>query len=372
MRAIIILLAACVAGCNHSKNPAAATSVPAPPARVPVAAVSAKPFLATVSFTGTLVSRSQVDVKAETTGRVVRFDRQEGDAVRAGENLVWVNDENYQLDLRQARSAVQVAEAALERALVLAGHAASELERANNLIRSGGITDKDLKAARVADQDARAQVALAQAQLDQARAALAVAEKRFRDTVIRAPVSGEIQKRYVNPGAYVEPSTPVFTLVDNQKLEVESPVPSAELGRIRSGQKATFTVNSYPGTTFEGRVVDVLPAIEADTRSARVRISVDNRSRKLKAGMFVQGEILTGVEQRAIVIPSSAVYRDDRSAKETCVFVVKDGKAAKRQVRIGGEREGELEITSGLSEGDLLILEQSLEIADGVRVEARK
>jgi RND family efflux transporter MFP subunit len=372
MRKTILLLAVCLAGCGESKNPKAASSTSVSVARVPVVAVATQPFEATITFTGTLISRSQVDVKAETTGRVLRFTKQEGESVRAGEELVWVNDENYKLDIRQARSAVMVAEASLERAKVLASHASSELERAGHLMASGGITDKDLKSARVTEQDGKAQVALAQAQLDQARAAVAVAEKRQRDTVIRAPVNGEIQKRYVNPGAYVEPPTPVFTLVDNQKLEIETPVPTAEMGPLRAGQRVKFSVNAFPGSTFEGRVVEILPAVEAQTRSARVRVSVNNAGGKLKAGMFVQGEILTGVTAQAVVIPASAVYRDDRSTKATFVYVVKDNKAARQDVRIGREHGSELEVTEGLSPGALLIAEQSIEIADGIRVEARR
>jgi membrane fusion protein (multidrug efflux system) len=87
--------------------------------------------------------------------------------------------------------------------------------------------------------------------------------------------------------------------------------------------------------------------------------------------MFAEGEILTGSTAQAIVIPSAAVYRDDRSAKSSYVFVLVDGKAVRRAVRIGREREGKLEIVEGLKAGDALISEQSIEIAEGVRVKAR-
>ena len=181
----------------------------------------------TVAVTGTLVSNARVDVKAETIGRLVKFPKQEGDSVAAGEAVAWVDQENYQLAVRQAETAVQVAEAGLARTRVMAAHNQTELERARNLIRSGGITDKDLQAAEVAQRDAQAQVALAEAQLAQARAALDVAQKKLRDTAILAPVAGVIEKKYVNPGAYVEAPTMVFTIVDNRRLELESPVPSA-------------------------------------------------------------------------------------------------------------------------------------------------
>jgi multidrug efflux pump subunit AcrA (membrane-fusion protein) len=157
----LILCAICLpallslSGCRH-EEPVAVSASDAPPVRVSVLEVKAEPFAATVAVTGTLVSNSRVDVKAETIGRVVRFPKEEGDAVTAGEPVVWVDDENYRLAVRQADSAVKVAEAALERTRVLAAHNQSELERARNLLKSGGITDKDLKAAEVADQEARA------------------------------------------------------------------------------------------------------------------------------------------------------------------------------------------------------------------------
>ena len=133
---------------------------------------------------------------------------------------------------------MKVAEAGLERARLLEAHSRSELERAENLLKSGGITDKDLKAAHLAEQDAAAQVAVAEAQLEQARAAVEVAQKRLRDTIIQSPVTGVIQKKFVNKGAYVEAPT-AFTVVDNGRLELESPVASADLAPISAGQPVT-------------------------------------------------------------------------------------------------------------------------------------
>ena len=358
-------------GCRKQAASTLAASEP-PPVAATVVAVGSGAFQATVAVTGTLVSNARVDVKAEIIGRVMRFDKEAGDHVTAGEPVVWVNDENFQLALRQAESAVKVAQAGLDRARLMEAHSRSELERAENLLKSGGITDKDRQAAQLADQDARAQVAVAAAQLEQTRATLEVAHKYVRDAIIKAPVEGEIQTKFVNKGAYLEAPTAVFTIVDNRKLELESPVASADLAPIRPGQRVTFTVNSYPDATFEGSVVEMAPAVDAETRSAKVRIRVANAGGRLKTGMFAQGEILTGVSAGAIVIPGAAVYRDDRAAKSSHVFVLENGKAARRAVRIGRERDGQLEIVGGLKPGDQLIAEQNIEIAEGVRVQARR
>jgi RND family efflux transporter MFP subunit len=329
-------------------------------------------FTVTVGLTGTLVSMARVDVKAETTGRVVRFDKEEGAEVGAGEIIAWVNDENFRLAERQAESAVKVAEAALERARLMEQHGRSEMERARNLVQSGGITDKDLKAAELAERDARAQVSVTAAQTEQARSVLAVARKQVRDAEIKSPVAGVIQKKFLNKGAYVEPTTAVFTVVDNSRLELETPVVSAELAAIRAGQKATFSVNSYAGAVFEGSVIEINPMVEAETRSAKVRILAPNPGGKLKAGMFAEGEVQTGVVAAAFVVAADAAYRDDRSARSVYVFVVENGKAVKRTVRIGRERGARLEISEGLRAGDQVIAEQNIQIAEGVLAQARR
>jgi RND family efflux transporter MFP subunit len=264
---------------------------------------------------------------------------------------------------------VGVAQAALDRTRVQQAHAKSELERARSLVRSGGITDRDLKAAEMAGDDAGAQAALAAAQLEQARAALAMTNKHLADTVIKAPVAGEIQKKFVNPGAYVEAPTALFTLVDNTLLELESSVPAAELASLRAGQHVEFRVSSFPGQRFQGRVLEILPAMETESRSAKVRIQMANPGNRLKSGMFAEGEIRTGVDARAIVVVATAVYRDDAAAKSSYVFVVENGKAARRLVRLGRERDGTIEIVEGLAAGALVVAEQSIELADGVAVE---
>jgi membrane fusion protein (multidrug efflux system) len=149
-------------------------------------------------------------------------------------------------------------------------------------------------------------------------------------------------------------------------------VASTDLGSILSGQRVTFRVNSYPGSTFEGQVIEINPAMDEQTRSSKVRIRVVNSGERLKAGMFAQGEILTEAKASAIVIPAGAVYRDDRTAKSSYVFVLENGQACRRNVRTGQERDSTLEIVEGLRPGERLIAEQDIAIAEGVRVEARK
>lgn len=371
--AAIVPALACLAilsGCRSQQNPAV-QAAEAPPVPVGAIAIQPRPFTAVVPITGTLISRSRVEIRAETFGRVTKFPKEEGETVKAGEPVIWVEQENYRLTLKQTESAVQVAEAALARTHVLAAHAQTELDRARNLLKSGGITQKDLDLAVVNEQDARSQVRLAEAQLEQSRTAVDIARKKLADTTILAPVGGEIQRKFVNVGAYVEAPTPVMVIVDNGRLELEASVPSAELAAIRSSMRVAFKVNSYPDTKFEGRVVEISPAVDPESRAAKVRIDVPNTGRRLKSGMFAEGEILTGVERSAIIIPATAIYREDNAAGQGSVFIVQNGHSARRKVKLGREWNGSIEIAEGLAAGDILITEQSLEITDGVRVQTR-
>jgi RND family efflux transporter MFP subunit len=220
--AIALLAAALLlpAGCRKKDTQAAALAeAPAIPVRV--IEVQSEPFSLTVPVTGTLVSNTRVDVKAETIGRIVKFPKQEGDSVAPGEAVAWVDQENYQLAVRQAETAVQVAEASVAKTRVMTAHNKIELDRARSLIKSGGMTEKDLQMAEVTERDGQAQVLLAEAQLAQARAALEITRKHLRDTAILAPVGGVIERKFVNAGAYVEAPTAVFTIVDNRRLELE-------------------------------------------------------------------------------------------------------------------------------------------------------
>ncbi len=339
---------------------------------VKVVEVKAEPFTLTVPVTGNLVSRSVVTVKGETTGRLLYLKKEEGEAVTAGEELGRVNDENQRLAVAQARSAVQAAEAALARARVAAEHSRTELERARNLIKTGGITERDLQAAETADRDARAQIAVAEAQLAQSRAALDIAEKHLRDTIIRAPISGIIEQKFVNPGSYIEPPTQIVTIVDNQALELESPVPAVHLAEVAPGQRVRFRVASFPGTEFEGHVLQIGASVDTLNRAAKVRIKVNNSSGRLKAGMFAEGEIITGLRRDAVLAPVEAVYRSSGSGAEAYVFVVDNGKVFRRQVRLGRETDGRVEVLSGLKPAELLVAEQRIELADGVSVAAGK
>jgi HlyD family secretion protein len=344
----------------------AAKSTAAPALRVQTVRIEPRPLDLTVDITGSLVSSVAVDVKTEFAGRLVAMAKEEGDAVTKGELLAQLDDTNARLSLGQTRAALDVAQAALERAKVAQDHARQELARAQNLLKSGGITDRDFDAAQVADRDARAQVRLAEAQVEESQQAVALAEKHVRDCRIVSPITGEVARKLVNPGGWLDGSVLLYRLVDNHRLELETYVASSDLGQVKKAQKVRFTVASYPRETFQGVTTNISGAVDMQNRSASVRVAVPNLTGKLKAGIFIKGKIVTGTKPGAVVVPADAVWR--RSGQAPYVYVVVNAAAQKREVQTGQEEADGIEITSGLAAGETVILEQNLELADGVKI----
>lgn len=364
----LALVALVELGTVSCSREAARTAAP-PPLAVRVARVESRPLEITLDVTGSLVSSVAVDVKTEFAERLASMLKQAGDRVAQGELIAQLDDANARLALGQARASLEVAQAAEDRAKVGAEHARTEFERAQNLLKTGGITDRDLQAAQMAQRDAQAQVKFAEAQVEQARQTAAVAEKHLRDCRIISPISGEVERKALNPGGWVDGNALLYHLVDNQRLELDTFVASSDLANVKAGQTLRFTVAAYPGEDFAAKIINISAAVDMLNRSAPLRAAVPNPNGKLKAGMFVKGRIVTGVVAQAMVVAPEAVWR--RAGQAPYVYVVEGQQARKREVKLGREEPAGLEVTDGLRAGETVVLEQNLELAEGVALAPR-
>jgi membrane fusion protein (multidrug efflux system) len=326
----------------------------------------------TVPFSGSLLSKSVVDVKPEVGGRLVAMHFSEGDLVRKGQLLAEIDDSNFRLAHDQAVAVLGVAQAGLNRAKVNLEHARREKERADNLLRTGGITEKDHQAATTGVRDAEAQVKLAEAQCEQARAAISIAAKALNDCRILAPAEGQVQRRVYDQGTIISPGQPLYTLVDNARLELECLLPSYRLAEIRSGLKATFTTPTFGTREFDGTVAAINPMVEPDNRSVKVLLRVSNPRGELRSGMFCRGIIEVRRQPDALVIPRSALITEQEDPTSGSVYVVNEGVARRRNVRIGGVREDRIWIQQGLERGELFIVEIGPSLKDGTPVKVLK
>jgi RND family efflux transporter MFP subunit len=179
---------------------------------------------------GTLRPRAQVELVAELQARLMRVVRDEGARVAAGELLAVLDPTDYRLSNERAKAALAVAEANRS-------HALAEKERAESLLKTGGITAKDNLSAQVALQVAEASVA-------QVKAESAIAAQQLARTEIRAPFAGRVAKRHADPGSMLTSGTRVFTFVDDAVLEFRAPVPSAQFGKARLGAAVEVQVDA--------------------------------------------------------------------------------------------------------------------------------
>jgi RND family efflux transporter MFP subunit len=351
LAALPLLLSSCSGGGSAES----AAAVPRGLA-VRTAVVEQRDLPDVVVLTGTLKPRAQVLVVAEVSARLLRVLRDEGARVAKGDVLAVLDETDYRLSNDRARAALAMAEA--NRA-----HAEAEKERAGNLLKTGGITDRDHLSAQVALQ-------VADAGLAQARAEAAIAGQQLARTQVRAPFSGRVAKREPDPGAMLAAGTPLFTLVDDSVLEFEAPVASRELAKVTVGAPVRLAIDALPGATVEGRVVRVEPLVDERTRSFQAVVEVPGRP-GLVGGLFARAFVHVGQVDGALVVPPQALVRDGSDPLRAEVFVVRGGKAEKVAVTVGVEAPDGVQVTSGLAKGDAVVLDPPTALASGAPVEVR-
>jgi RND family efflux transporter MFP subunit len=307
-----------------------------------------------VLLTGTLRPRAQVQVVAEVAARLVRVVHEEGARVNKGEALAVLDETDYRLANDRARAALAVAEA--NRA-----HAQAEKERADNLLETGGITDRDHLSAQVALQ-------VGDASLAQARAEVAIAGQQLARTEVRAPFSGRVAKRFPDPGAMMAAGTPLFTLVDDSVLEFEGQVASKDLARVRPGVPVRLTLDALPGTRLEGRVARVEPLVDERSRSFGVVVEVPGRP-GLVGGLFARAAVRAGVIEGALVVPPAALVREGADPAVAAAFVVRGGKAERVDLALGVEAPDGVQVASGLAAGDVVVLDPPTTLVSGAPVD---
>jgi RND family efflux transporter MFP subunit len=320
---------------------------------VRTATVETRDLPEAVVLTGTLEPRSQVQVVAEVQARLQRVLREEGSRVGRGEVLAVLDDTDYRLSNDRARAALAVAEA--NRA-----HAQAEKERADSLLKTGGITDRDHLAAQVQQQ-------VAEASLAQARAEVAIAGQALARTQVRAPFAGRVAKRFPDPGAMLAPGAPLFTLVDDSVFEFRASVASKDWAKVKAGAAAELAIDALGGARVEGRIARVEPLVDERSRSFRVVVEVPGRA-DLVGGLFARAVVRVGVVPGALVVPPSALVRDGSDPTSAEVFVVRGGKAEKVRLALGVETPDGVQVTSGLAAGDAVVLDPPTALASGAPV----
>lgn len=343
--AALVLFAAC--GRQPDAASSAATVVLVGPEAVTVIDIS---MLSTgPALSGTLVAERTAAIRAEVSGQVMAILHEPGDRVGAGDALARIDDRAIIDAWLGARSGVTQAELA-------ADIAKRELERAMKLSAVGAIADRDTENAR------RASLA-SQAQLEDAKARLAQAQKMKDATVVKSPYAGIVAERTVNAGDIVAPGAPLFTVVDPATMRLEANIPASQLGAVRRGAPVIFSVTGYPDRRFTGTISHIAPSADATTRQVRVIARIPNAGSGLVAGLFAEGRVSSTVRE-ALTAPLSAV---DLRGIRPVVARLKGGKVERVEVTLGVRDDAteRVEITAGVARGDTLLVGAALGITPG-------
>jgi membrane fusion protein, multidrug efflux system len=272
-----------------------------------------------------LRARERVEVLPKQNGVVGRLMVEEGSAVRAGQPLATLDDEEWRLQAQQAEARAQAARDAAERGIALHGQ--------------GHLADQEL-------ERLRSEAAVAAADRDLARL-------RVRNAVIVAPIAGVVTHRFIERGQLVNTSTPAFTVADLSRLEADVGIPEREAGRVRVGQSARVRIEGV-GVSVPGRVVRVRPVVDPGSGTVLVTVDVEQQSASaLRPGQFVNVDIVTETLEERIALPRTAVLVDGATPR---VFLVEAGRAVEREVTLGTSQGDQVELRQGVSPGDTVVI----------------
>ncbi len=206
-----------------------------------------------------------------------------------------------------------------------------------------------------------------QSKVEQARAQEQIAKKALDDTRLYAPVSGMVAARHVDEGQNMMPGMPVVNLVRTNQVKVFFSVPEKEISDIDLGRKVSISIPAAGGRIYEGAVSEKGVAADPLTRSYPVRVLIDNEDGSLLPGMLADVS-LCGESETAVLLPVSVIQID--SSNNTFVWTVRDGRAEKRYVTTGFNVADKVSVSSGLAEGDAVIVAGQQKVSEGMKVKA--
>ncbi|WP_462265449.1 efflux RND transporter periplasmic adaptor subunit [Mucilaginibacter sp.] len=294
------------------------------------------------SVNGTLAAAQSLDFAAENQGRITRLLVDVGSHVSKGQVIAILDAELLRTDLDAAQATYQ--------------NAQRDAQRYQSSFSTGGVTQQQLDRANL---DLRT----AQTRLQSSR-------RRISDASIKAPISGVVNQRYIEQGAYVAPGTKLFELVDVSKLKLKVNVNESQVANIRMGQQSKVLSGVFPDQQFSG-TVSFIAAKGDNTLNFPVEIKMNsNPGNKLKAGMYATAVFEFAKEKPAITVPRGSFVG---SVSSNEIFVLEGDNTARSRKVVSGRIIGDqVEVLSGLKEGETVITSGQINLTDGAKVSIQK
>lgn len=296
-------------------------------------------------LSGALRAVNQVSIKAKVSAEVREVVVREGEAVTAGQILLKMDASEYQAKADQARGGLQAAQGQLD--------IATQTRNNNKTLLAKNFISKN------AFDNAQSQYQIAVSNVKSARGVFDVAQKALNDTVIRAPISGQISIRAVQPGEKVSTDNKLLEIVDLRQMEMEAAVPAADIVNVTPGQEVELRVEGLPDA-IQGKLTRINPSIQVGSRSILVYIQVDNPQGILRMGMFAEAKLTLTKKSAVLSVPQSAIQTE---GGKSIVYAIENEKLVPIVVTVGitgDDGEGSaVEIVSGL-EKDATVVKVNL------------
>lgn len=335
----LLLSAWLLAACSSGEAQLAAAMPAATPLPVEVVAPQYGDIFASHHSTTTLESDAEAAIPARVPGVLVRILAEEGDRVRAGQILAHIDGERLKLETQHAKASLEQAK--------------REYERNIRLHERGLVSAATFDGMKYA--------------LDELQAAYELKKLELAYTAIRAPVSGVVTARAVKPGNHVEAGELTFRVSDTARLVAYLQIPQNELSRISLGQDIALLVDALPGKTFAAAIDRISPTVDPRNGTFRATAYIDNAEGMLAPGMFGRFNIAYDRHSDVLTIPAGAVIEEDTVS---VVYVVADGLAERRPIRIGIRDEQRIEVLEGLGPHEQVVITGQGSLRDGSLVYA--
>jgi len=352
--------------------------------------------------TGRIAPVAKIDLGSLITATVKQIDAIEGDKVIAGQALITLTDNAIEASLAQAKANLVEAElrhselTALTRPLAQSALAQAqsnlklaqadyqrnlELSQKNMLAkttldqakRNLEINQKALESAQLqleATQEHGSSARVIQARLEQSKSALALAQAKAEQLIIRAPSNGTILNRSIEVGSTAQPGKPLLTLASKGETRIELPIDEKSIRYLQRNQQATVIADAYPKQPFSARLSLIYPSVDAARATVTVRLLVDTPPDFLKPDMTVSVEMQTDSASDALILPTDAIHNSD--SDQPWVQVIRDGIVQQQAIQTGIRGIGNTQVISGLNKGDWVVTQATVKNNTRAQPKARE
>jgi len=333
---ILILILSLLPGCSDRKNTTHINDVQIP---VLTSAVEASQSLKEISLSGNIEGFKTVRLGFLVAGKINFVAANEGHMVSKGQLLSSLDPTNYGI--------------AKELADIQVNQVQDEYDRLKLMYDNNSLSESDF--ARISYG------------LQQAKAQQKLHTKNLEDTKLFSPIKGVLLKKLCETGEITGVGIPLFVVSDIEKIKVSAFIPENELHNIKLGQTARVLIPSLDNT-FDGKIIEVGSAADVASRAFSVKIEVENRGMLIRPGMIAEVKIVTGQDQKILLIPAGSILHDFNNQSFVYIIDGSTGKAFRRNVSLGRAINDKIEVISGLKETDMVVSGGQQKLVDGSQV----